>query len=484
MATVTMQSFETFGDARSKDSYGRHLYRAMKPAASTVAAVVENTSFAIAAPSSTHTEGTQIELSKLRSIENAADGATASVDTTVASLSSVLAKFQSTTVTDDFGTGYTSSLTKGVGRDGTTPATVHTFGTGTSNTAVSLAATSDSIYAKAASLLTSGVVNVGGDAINWTQANGANFKVSSAGSQYLYTHNAGTAGTSTGVSKWSLDPQNVLGNQMASGAFSFNSFNAAGASEEVMNISAGAAAGTQKVTFTNADLGIGGAAVTGTKLTVTGSSNTTGNAQVGGDLAVLGNLNVTGTVTTVNSTSINVGDKLIELANAATTSAAFNGGGVLLGAPGAAQVSFTYDDVLKAWSSSINENLVSGKTYYVAGGTNTTAATGLSLAETGLSFGAGTASLAFGTALTMNKDLLAFTSPSAAISFGSGANLTRIDSNGISTGSDNAAVYFGSLRQWRIQIETINLVKYLSFSYVDDGTVLTPAYVDKFTISP
>lgn len=495
-SVVTMQSFETFGDARQRDGYGRHLYRGNKPSAASVAAVVDHVSYAIAAPASTHTEGTQMELTKLRSIENAADGldsrldvmvnsgAGLTVDKTVASLSSTLAMFSATTVTSDFGTGYSSSITKGVGRDGTTPATVQTLGAGTGNTSVSLAATNDMLYAKAATLLTSGTAAIGGDAINWTQTNGANFKVSSAGSQYLYTHNAGTAGTSTGVSKWSLDPQNVLGNQMATGAFSFNSFNAAGTNEEVLNISAGAAAGTQQFVVSNATVGLGSAPTAGNMLTVTGNSNTTGNAIVGGDLSVAGNLNVTGTVTTVNSTSVNVTDKDITLASNAATSDVFNGGGLLLGATGANQVSFTYNDTLAAWSSSINENLVSGKSFFVAGGANTTAQTGLTLSESQLKFGVDTASLAFGTALTLNKDILAFASPDAAITLGSGANLTRIDKYGISTGSDTAAVYFGALKNWRIQLETINSVKYLAFAYTDDGTVNSPVYTDKFTLSP
>lgn len=482
-----------------QDLYNRNQVHSIAAASAATPVSVGSSYYGItAATGSTHTASTQFQLASLNAVENTADGfdsslqltlnsgATASVDTLVANLSVVNSQFNSTNLTANFGSSFTSVLNKGVARDGSSAATVQTFSTGASGVASSIAASGDGkLYLKSTITQVAGELSLIGDQINWTQSGGtAGYKKSTAGSKYTYAHNAGTVGTSTGVSSWSLDPLNVDGLAMASSAYSFSSFNSAGAAEEVLRINAGAAAGQQTVAFTNSIMGIGQQPVSGQALSVTGNSKFTGSATVTADLAVLGNLNVTGTVTTVNSTSINVGDKDILLANAATSSADFNGGGLLLGPSGAYQVSYIYNDTLKSFDSSINQNVVSGKSYFAASGANTTLQTGMSLSEAGLAFGSDAAAFALGTKITMTKDLLAFADQNAAITIGSGATQMTLNQYGISTNSDSAAIYFGALREWKIIMQTISSVQYLSFQYVADGTVASPAYVTKFSISP
>jgi len=476
---------EAYGDYFARDVYNRHKYSANKPTSNTVQAKIDDIYYAVAAPGSSKTEDTQSELMKISAVQSTADnytsrmdvnvnsGATASVDSLVASLSKLQSTFASTTITQDVGSNYTSSLTKGVARDNTTAATVQTFTTGASNTSVSIAASSDRLNLKASTLEATGTVVFGGNMTNFTQSGGtAGYKQSTAGSQYVYTHNAGTTGTSTGVTKYSLDGFNVDGLPMASGAFSYNSFNSTGAQEEVLRINGGAAAGQQTVAFTNSIVGVGQQPVAGQALSVLGNATITGSQTVTQDLSVLGNLNVTGTVNHVNSTEIDVVDKSITLASNTTDPSTFNGGGLLLGTTGNAnQKSFLYNNTLGAWESNINENLLATKSYMINGLVNTTTQTGMNLSETALSFGSNAASMNFGTGMTFNQNLLQFASSDAQIKIGVAPNtITTIDKNGVTTNSDNAAVFFGSAKEWRIKIEIVNSMKMLAFQYCGDGS--------------
>jgi len=497
--SIVAVDMQNFGDLRGKDVYHRNQYHSVAAATAASAVSVGSTYFGVtAAVGSAHTANTPFQLASLNAVENTADGfesslqlrlnsgATSSIDTLVANLSVLNSQFNSTNVTSNFGTSFTSVLNKGVGRDGTSAATVQTFNTGATGVASSIAASGDgNLYLKSTVAQVAGELSLIGNKISWAQNGGtAGYKKSTAGSQYTYAHNAGTVGTSTGVASWALDPLNVDGVAMASSAFSFNSYNSAGTAEEVLRINAGGAAGAQAVAITNAIVSIGQQPVAGQALSVTGESKFTGNSTVTGNMAILGNLNVTGTVETVNSTSINVGDSEIRLASGATASSQFNGGGLYIGQNAQGGVSWLYDDTLKAFTSSINQNIVSGKSYFAASGTNVTAQTGLSLSETGLTFGADTAALALGSKLTMNQNLLAFQNNNAEITIGTGAGKLVLNQNGISTGSDAAAIYFGLKKNWRVQMQTLNAVEYLSFAYVADGSVAAPAYVTKFSISP
>ena len=87
---------------------------------------------------------------------------------------------------------------------------------------------------------------------------------------------------------------------------------------------------------------------------------TTGNLTVGGDLTV------NGTVTAVNSTTVTVDDKNLELGSVTTpTDTTANGGGVTL--KGATDKSFIWYSASSAWTSSEHLDLASGKAYYING---------------------------------------------------------------------------------------------------------------------
>lgn len=78
---------------------------------------------------------------------------------------------------------------------------------------------------------------------------------------------------------------------------------------------------------------------------------------IGGDLIVTGNLTVEGTTTTVNSTTLTVDDKNIELAASDSPSNAnADGGGITL--KGTTDHTLTWTDASRAWNSSEHINLV------------------------------------------------------------------------------------------------------------------------------
>ncbi|BEG98101.1 hypothetical protein [Bacteroides sedimenti] len=87
---------------------------------------------------------------------------------------------------------------------------------------------------------------------------------------------------------------------------------------------------------------------------------------ISGGLTITGDLTVNGGVTTINSTTISVDDKNIELGSVATpTDATANGGGVTL--KGATDKTFNWYSSSGAWTSSEHLDLASGKTYKIAG---------------------------------------------------------------------------------------------------------------------
>ena len=80
-----------------------------------------------------------------------------------------------------------------------------------------------------------------------------------------------------------------------------------------------------------------------------------------GSLEIVGDLTVTGTTTTINSTTLTVDDKNIELGSVTfPTDSTADGGGITL--KGATDKTFNWVDATDAWTSSENLNLVSGKT--------------------------------------------------------------------------------------------------------------------------
>lgn len=86
----------------------------------------------------------------------------------------------------------------------------------------------------------------------------------------------------------------------------------------------------------------------------------------GTSLTLSGDLTVNGTTTTLNSTTISVDDKNIELGSVASPSdATADGGGITL--KGTTDKTFNWVDATDAWTSSEHINLASGKSLYLNG---------------------------------------------------------------------------------------------------------------------
>lgn len=100
--------------------------------------------------------------------------------------------------------------------------------------------------------------------------------------------------------------------------------------------------------------------VTFNDVTVSGTLNsndiTAANILIAGSAEITGNLTVLGTVTTVNSTSVSIGDKNIELAKDATTAAQADGGGLTVKGPTVA-AAITYSSGDDRWNMNKDLNI-------------------------------------------------------------------------------------------------------------------------------
>ena len=106
---------------------------------------------------------------------------------------------------------------------------------------------------------------------------------------------------------------------------------------------------------------------TGGTVTVDDDLIVTGNATINNNLIVTGNITINGNTTTLNTETITVEDKTIELGSSASPSnATANGSGIIV-PDGAANKSFTWSSSSLAWSSSEDLNLVSGKVLKING---------------------------------------------------------------------------------------------------------------------
>jgi hypothetical protein len=133
------------------------------------------------------------------------------------------------------------------------------------------------------------------------------------------------------------------------------------------NISTGAVA---NATTKTVNLGTGGAAGSTTNVNIGSSSG--GTTTVNNNLVVSGNLTVDGTTTTVNSTTISVDDKNIELGSVASpTDVTADGGGITL--KGATDKTLNWVNATDAWTSSEHFALAAGKTLLVSGSSSGTA---------------------------------------------------------------------------------------------------------------
>jgi hypothetical protein len=94
--------------------------------------------------------------------------------------------------------------------------------------------------------------------------------------------------------------------------------------------STGAATFTGATTLSST-LGVTGAATLSSTLAVSGTSTLTGNVTAGGNLTVTGDLTVNGTNTTLNTTTLEVEDKHIEIAKVGSPSdTTADGGGIII----------------------------------------------------------------------------------------------------------------------------------------------------------
>lgn len=93
---------------------------------------------------------------------------------------------------------------------------------------------------------------------------------------------------------------------------------------------------------------------------------TSGNATVGGDLTVTGNLTVNGTVTTVNSTTVTVDDKNLELGSVYNpTDTTADGGGITL--KGTTDKTILWTNATDSWTYNQNIELTATYAYRIDG---------------------------------------------------------------------------------------------------------------------
>jgi cytoskeletal protein CcmA (bactofilin family) len=101
-------------------------------------------------------------------------------------------------------------------------------------------------------------------------------------------------------------------------------------------------------------------------IVASGGIGVSGNAYIGGDVVITGNVTINGTTSTLNSTTITVDDKNLELGSVTTpTDITADGGGVTL--KGATDKTFNWVSSTSSWTSSENLDLASGKVIKVAG---------------------------------------------------------------------------------------------------------------------
>jgi len=105
---------------------------------------------------------------------------------------------------------------------------------------------------------------------------------------------------------------------------------------------------------------------TATTINFGGAATTLNIGNASGTVTIAGNLTVEGTTTTVNSTTITVDDKNLELGSTASpTDAGADGGGITL--KGTTDKTWNWVDATDSWTSSEHINLASGKVLKIAG---------------------------------------------------------------------------------------------------------------------
>jgi len=101
-------------------------------------------------------------------------------------------------------------------------------------------------------------------------------------------------------------------------------------------------------------------------LNLDGAADISGALAVGADLTVAGDFIVNGTTTTVNSSTVQIDDLNLQLADGAAAASAVNGGGLTLATSGD-DFTWAYNHASTAWKSSIDVDAASGKAYKING---------------------------------------------------------------------------------------------------------------------
>ena len=104
--------------------------------------------------------------------------------------------------------------------------------------------------------------------------------------------------------------------------------------------------------YSNADVTTLLAAFGSNTISTTGNVDT-GNLGVSQNAIILGNLTVQGTTTTVNSNTVTINDKFINVANNAATPGDANGGGIGVGPVGSEYATLTFNSAATAWNTNI-----------------------------------------------------------------------------------------------------------------------------------
>lgn len=132
-----------------------------------------------------------------------------------------------------------------------------------------------------------------------------------------------------------------------------------GTAAATINIGAGATA-----TATTKVLNIGTGGATGSTTNINLGSANGGTVTVNKDLVVTGDLTVNGTTTTINSTTLQVDDKNIEIGLAGTpTDITADGGGITL--KGDTDKTITWDNTNDNWTLNQNVNIPTGTVYKI-----------------------------------------------------------------------------------------------------------------------